>query len=59
MQGLQVFIQSKIIANVLKDDGPAHLPWFVKLLVKIPGLNRIPGRIIGIGFQREHVSLVA
>ena len=56
MQRLQVFIQDKILSPVLHARGDIRAPWFMYLLTALPILRRIPARIIGIGFQPEHVS---
>lgn len=56
MQKLQLYIQDHVIANVLKKERPIKLPWYLKLLLSIPTVNRIPARIIGVGFLAEHVD---
>jgi 2-polyprenyl-6-methoxyphenol hydroxylase-like FAD-dependent oxidoreductase len=55
-QALQVFIQDRIIMRVLGTGGPMTPPWPVRLLQRWPRLQRIPARVIGIGFRPEHVS---
>jgi 2-polyprenyl-6-methoxyphenol hydroxylase-like FAD-dependent oxidoreductase len=54
-QGLQVAIQSRIIANVLRSRGNIRPPWLVRLFGRTPLLQRIPARIFGVGFRPEHV----
>ena len=54
-QRLQVIIQNVIIRNVLQMQKKPRAPFLVKLLNWFPGLRRIPGRIIGMGFRPEHV----
>lgn len=56
MQSLQVFIQHNLIEKVLRDDKPIKMPWLARLLFRLPGVNRVPARIIGMGFQPEHVA---
>ncbi|HVR91267.1 MAG TPA: FAD-dependent oxidoreductase [Novosphingobium sp.] len=55
IQAGQRAAQNRIIGAVLKDGGPIRAPWPVRLLNRWPLLRRIPGRIIGLGFRREHV----
>jgi 2-polyprenyl-6-methoxyphenol hydroxylase-like FAD-dependent oxidoreductase len=52
-QALQVFLQNRVIRNVLGSTGMARAPWPVRLLGRFPLLRRIPARIIGLGFRRE------
>lgn len=55
-QGLQVFIQNRVIKRVLTDARPVHLPLPLRLLKLFPVLRRIPARMIGLGFRPEHVK---
>ena len=54
-QGLQVFIQNRVISRVLAGQQRLALPWPLRLLRRWPFLRRIPARVIGIGFRPEHV----
>jgi 2-polyprenyl-6-methoxyphenol hydroxylase-like FAD-dependent oxidoreductase len=54
-QGLQLLIQNRIIGRLLASDKPLTVPLAVRLLGWWPLLRRIPARIIGMGFQPEHV----
>ena len=57
-QRTQVFIQNKIMMNVLTDTGdrtPLRLPLILKLFQWFPVMRRIPARIIGVGIRPEHV----
>ena len=55
IQAGQRAAQNRIISSVLGGSGPVRAPWPVRLLNRFPLLRRIPGRIIGLGFRREHV----
>jgi 2-polyprenyl-6-methoxyphenol hydroxylase-like FAD-dependent oxidoreductase len=56
-QGLQVFIQRNIIANVLRAKAPPkHAPAILRWLSSVKVLRRIPAYIVGIGFRPEHVN---
>jgi 2-polyprenyl-6-methoxyphenol hydroxylase-like FAD-dependent oxidoreductase len=54
-QRLQVFIQDRVISRVLRSTAPLSPPWPVRLAQRWPALQRIPARIVGIGFRPEHV----
>jgi 2-polyprenyl-6-methoxyphenol hydroxylase-like FAD-dependent oxidoreductase len=54
-QGLQLFIQSRIIGRVLADGRApllGRVPWLLRAL---PFLPRVPARLVGLGFRPEHV----
>ena len=55
-QRLQVFLQNRVISPVLASSGPLHPPWPLRLLQWFPILRRIPARVIGMGFQPEHIQ---
>ncbi len=55
-QALQLFIQSKIIGNVLASGRAPVLQRLPALLRWLPFLPRIPARLVGIGFRPEHVA---
>jgi len=54
-QALQIFIQNRVIRNVLSMTTPPRPPFAVMLLKRFPWLRRIPGRLIGMGLRPEHV----
>ncbi|HEX7533061.1 MAG TPA: FAD-dependent oxidoreductase, partial [Methyloceanibacter sp.] len=54
-QRLQLFIQNRVISNVLARTKRPSAPFAVKLLDWLPMLRRIPGRLLGLGFRPEHV----
>ena len=57
-QALQVFIQKRVISNVLAaQDRPLTPPWPLRLFQYFPWLRRIPARIIGLGFRPERVRV--
>jgi 2-polyprenyl-6-methoxyphenol hydroxylase-like FAD-dependent oxidoreductase len=55
-QGLQLFIQSRIIGKVLADGRAPFLGRLPALVRWLPFLPRIPGRLVGVGFRPEHVA---
>ena len=54
-QALQRAVQNRVIAPALAAQGPLTPPLVVRLIAAIPGLARIPARVIGLGVRREHV----
>ena len=50
---------TQLVTNIgtpaLTADAPLQPPLVVRLIAAIPGLNRLPGRAIGLGLRREHV----
>jgi 2-polyprenyl-6-methoxyphenol hydroxylase-like FAD-dependent oxidoreductase len=56
IQGVQVFIQNKLIKHILGKPGHPDLPWQLRLLRKYPYLRRIPARMVGVGFRPEHIA---
>ncbi|HJP60321.1 MAG TPA: FAD-dependent oxidoreductase [Gemmatimonadaceae bacterium] len=55
----QLLIQNGIIRRVLGRPGRMRPPWIIRLLGVVPLLRRIPARMVGLGFRREHVLTVA
>jgi 2-polyprenyl-6-methoxyphenol hydroxylase-like FAD-dependent oxidoreductase len=58
-QGLQVFIQERVIVKVIGSQEKLSLAWPLRLLRRWPFLRRIPARLVGIGFRPEHVRTPA
>jgi 2-polyprenyl-6-methoxyphenol hydroxylase-like FAD-dependent oxidoreductase len=54
-QRLQVIIQNRIISNVLRGTVTPRPPWAVRMFGRHPMLQRLPARIIGMGFRPEHI----
>jgi len=55
MQAVQIFMQNRIISNVLAMTERPGPPFVVTLFNRFPVLRRIPARLIGMGFRPEHV----
>ena len=55
IQAGQKAAQERIIGRVL-GGAPVRAPRIVKLLDRFPRLQRIPGRMIGLGVRRERVT---
>jgi 2-polyprenyl-6-methoxyphenol hydroxylase-like FAD-dependent oxidoreductase len=54
-QRMQVFAHEKVIRPALENDAPVSAPLAVRLFKAIPMLQRIPARIVGLGFRPEHI----
>ena len=54
-QRLQLLVQDRVIARVLRADQRLKPPLLLRLLTNVPPLRRIPGRLIGLGVRPEHV----
>jgi 2-polyprenyl-6-methoxyphenol hydroxylase-like FAD-dependent oxidoreductase len=54
-QRLQLFMQNNIISPLLAGSSPVRPPFALKLMQWFPLLRRIPARLIGMGFQPEHI----
>jgi 2-polyprenyl-6-methoxyphenol hydroxylase-like FAD-dependent oxidoreductase len=57
-QGVQLAIQNRVISNVLKATRTPRPPWVVRMLGRIPFLQRFPARAVGLGFRPEHIRPV-
>ncbi|HZR38319.1 MAG TPA: FAD-dependent oxidoreductase [Nevskia sp.] len=58
-QALQVAVQNNIISRVLASRERPAPPWPVRLLGASPLLQRIPARVLGLGFRPEHIRTPA
>src|SRR2546426_4448629 len=56
IQAVQSPMQKRIIASVLRSQGPVAIPWFVRLFFRIPVLRDVPARLVAFGIRRAHVS---
>jgi len=45
-----------LLEKVFRQPGPAQAPWQLKLAVRIPGIHRALGHVLGIGVRPEHVE---
>jgi 2-polyprenyl-6-methoxyphenol hydroxylase-like FAD-dependent oxidoreductase len=54
-QQLQLAIQNRVIAPALAEKGQLRPPLALRAISRIPGLNRIPARLLGLGVRPEHV----
>jgi 2-polyprenyl-6-methoxyphenol hydroxylase-like FAD-dependent oxidoreductase len=45
----------KAFARIFENTGPLKAPWQLKTAVRIPGLQRLVGRAVGLGARPEHI----
>ena len=55
-QRLQVFVHRRFLSRVILSGKPVKMPWYMRMVLAIPWFRRIPARVVGIGFQPEHVE---
>jgi 2-polyprenyl-6-methoxyphenol hydroxylase-like FAD-dependent oxidoreductase len=56
-QRLQIAVQNRVIDPVLRGSPALRPPWIARLLQRVPVLQAIPARLVGIGFRPERVDL--
>lgn len=54
-QRVQIIAQNRVVTPVLAGTQPIAVPWFLKLMQRLPVLQRIPARLVGLGARPEHV----
>jgi 2-polyprenyl-6-methoxyphenol hydroxylase-like FAD-dependent oxidoreductase len=55
-QRMQLFLQKRVIGRVLASGATPGIALPIRLLQWFPKLQRIPARLIGMGFRPEHVQ---
>jgi 2-polyprenyl-6-methoxyphenol hydroxylase-like FAD-dependent oxidoreductase len=55
-QRLQILAQNRVITGVLRGTTTPRPPLALRLLGVFPVLQRVPARLIGMGFRPEHVT---
>lgn len=57
-QRLQSLIHSQLFGGKSEPGRPFTMPWYVRLVIRLfaPLLRRLAGKIVGVGFQAEHVE---
>jgi 2-polyprenyl-6-methoxyphenol hydroxylase-like FAD-dependent oxidoreductase len=54
-QAVQVVMQERVINRVIGTDKPIAAPWLLRMFNRVPFLQRLPARLVGMGFRPEHV----
>ena len=55
-QRMQVFAQNNFLRRVLSSSELPTLPLPMRLINRVALLQRIPGRVVGLGFRPEHIA---
>ncbi len=58
-QLMQRFVQRALLGRILAADRPVAAPLPVKLLARVPVLQKLPARLVGVGLRPEHVGPTA
>lgn len=53
IQNLQGMLQKKIIQQALASDKPFQMPFFTRVISAVPGLNRLPARLMAYGVRPD------
>jgi 2-polyprenyl-6-methoxyphenol hydroxylase-like FAD-dependent oxidoreductase len=56
MHRFQTLVEDRIVRPVLASRETPSVPWVLRILRWSPALRRMLGRVIGLGFRREHVQ---
>ena len=56
IQAVQTQIQRRVLANVLRSDGPLAPPGWLRLLPRVPVVRSVPARIFGLGLWPVRVK---
>lgn len=56
IQAFQTLIQRRVISSALSSTEGLTFPWLIRLLLRIPLTRDLPGRFIGLGVRRVHLS---
>jgi 2-polyprenyl-6-methoxyphenol hydroxylase-like FAD-dependent oxidoreductase len=46
----------KVFQGIFATSGPIQAPWQLKAVVRVPGLQRVMGHVVGMGVRPEHVA---
>ena len=57
VQWVQLVIQNSIIRRVLGNQRKMSPPLIIRILGAVPLFRRLPARLVGLGFRREHVLI--
>ena len=52
IQRMQSVMQNNLIAKALASQGPARVPWAIRVLLRIPVLRDLPAKLIAFGPRR-------
>ncbi|HEX4999773.1 MAG TPA: FAD-dependent oxidoreductase [Terriglobia bacterium] len=58
-QRFQMVIQKRALARILQRTRPFRVPLIARLVNGCPILQRIPARLVGMGFRPEHIAPIS
>ena len=53
-QALQANVH-RVFNRLFRNPGPAKAPWQLKVMVRVPGIQCVLARLVGVGVRPEHV----
>jgi 2-polyprenyl-6-methoxyphenol hydroxylase-like FAD-dependent oxidoreductase len=56
-QRMQLLAQNKFLRRALSSHATPTPPLPMRLINRFPLLQRIPGRVVGLGFRPEHIAM--
>lgn len=56
IQAFQTLIQRRVVSGALDSTKPFKLPIVLRLILRLPILRKLPGRLIGLGVWRVHIK---
>ncbi|HEY2513967.1 MAG TPA: FAD-dependent oxidoreductase [Polyangiaceae bacterium] len=55
-QAVQVAVQERVIRRVIEGKRPVRVSPILRVIDRIPFLQRLPARLVGVGVRPEHVA---
>ena len=56
IQWIQSQAQKRIVGAALRSDRPLQIPWYVRLLLRVPIIRDLPARVIAHGVKTVHID---
>lgn len=56
IQWIQSQAQKRIVGAALRSDKPLQIPWYVRLLLRLPIIRDVPARVIAHGVKTVHID---
>ena len=56
IQGVQSLMQRRVLASVLRSTQAVRVPGWLRVVLRMPGVRRVPARLIGFGVRKVHVE---
>jgi 2-polyprenyl-6-methoxyphenol hydroxylase-like FAD-dependent oxidoreductase len=59
IQAIQSFIQQRVIAGALRQGTMTEIPWQLRTLFRVPGVAKLPARLLAFGVKRVRLQEAA